>query len=82
MSFINIDIDIDIDDILYSLSSYEKQQLADELYEDGYLAKKDDSEKSTDDEWNEQVNKLFNNKWRLSKEDEETILKITNKIIS
>ena len=75
-------IDIDIDDILYSLSSYEKQQLADELYEDGYLAKKDDAEKSTDDEWNEQVNKLFNNKWRLSKEDEETILRITNKIIA
>ena len=74
-------IDIDIDDILYSLSSYEKQQLADELYEDGYLAKKDDAEKSTDDEWNEQVNKLFNNKWRLSKEDEEAILTITNKII-
>ena len=75
-------IDIEIDDILYSLSSYEKQKLADELYEDGYLAKKDDAEKSTDDEWNEKVNKLFNNKWRLSKEDEETILKITNKIIS
>jgi hypothetical protein len=75
-------IDIDIDDILYSLTSYEKQQLADELYEDGYLAKKDDAEKSTDDEWNEQVNKLFNNKWRLSKEDEETILRITNKIIA
>ena len=34
-------IDIDLDDILYSLSSYEKQQLADELYEDGYIAKKD-----------------------------------------
>jgi hypothetical protein len=74
-------IDIDIDDILYSLSSYEKQQLADELYEDGYLAKKDDAEKSTDDEWNESVNKLFNNKWRLSKEDEETILRITNKLL-
>ncbi len=74
-------IDIDIDDILYSMTSYEKQQLADELYEEGYLAKKDDAAKSTDDEWNEQVNKLFNNKWRLSKEDEETILKITNKLI-
>ena len=75
-------IDIDIDDILYSMSSYEKQQLADELYEDGYLAKKDDADKSTDDEWNEQVNKLFNNKWRLSKEDEETILQITKKIVA
>ncbi len=74
-------IDIEIDDIMYSLSSREKQELVDELYADGYIAKKDDSEKSTDDEWNEQVHKLFNNKWRLSKEDEETILAITNKII-
>ncbi len=74
-------IDIEIDDIMYSLSSREKQELVDELYADGYIAKKDDSQKSTDDEWNEQVHKLFNNKWRLSKEDEETILAITNKII-
>ena len=79
MSYINVDVDID--DILSSLTSREKQELADELYEDGYIAKKDDDAKSTDDEWNEQVNKLFNNKWRLSKEDEETILQITNKII-
>ena len=75
-------IDIEIDDIMYSLSSWEKQELVDELYADGYVAKKDAEAKSTDDEWNEQVHKLFNNKWRLSKEDEETILKITNKIIS
>ena len=74
-------IDIDIDEIMYSLSSREKQELVDELYADGYIAKKDDSEKSTDDEWNEQVHKLFNNKWRLSNEDEETILNITKKII-
>ena len=79
MSYINVDVDID--DILSSLTSREKQELADELYEDGYIAKKDDDAKSTDDEWNEQVNKLFNNKWRLSKEDEETILQITKKII-
>lgn len=75
-------IDIEIDDIMYSLSSWEKQELVDELYNAGYIAKKDNEAKSTDDEWNEQVHKLFNNKWRLSKEDEETILKITNKIIS
>jgi hypothetical protein len=74
-------IDIEIDDIMYSLSSWEKQELADELYEAGYTAKKDTSERNTDDDWNEQVNKLFNNKWRLSKEDEETILKITNKLV-
>lgn len=74
-------IDIDIDDILYGLTSWEKQELADELYDDGYVAKKSDEAKSTDDEWNEQINKLFNNKWRLSKEDEQTILKITNKLV-
>ena len=74
-------IDIDIDDIMYSLSSWEKQELVDELYNDGYIAKKDNEARSTDDEWNAQVHKLFNNKWRLSKEDEETILNITKKII-
>ncbi len=73
-------IDIDIDDIISGLMSYEKQELADELYEAGYIAKKDASERNSDDEWNDQVNKLFSNKWRLSKEDEEAILKITNKL--
>jgi hypothetical protein len=75
-------IDIDIDDILYSMSSWEKQELVDELYADGYIAKKDSEARNEDDEWNEQVHKLFNNKWRLSKEDEETILRITNKIVA
>jgi hypothetical protein len=72
-------IDIEIDDILYGMSSWEKQELANELYADGYVAKKD--KRNTDDEWNEKVNKLFNNKWRLSKEDEKTILRITNKLV-
>jgi hypothetical protein len=79
MSFISIDIDID--DIISSMGSYDKQMMVDELYDDGYVAKKDSEARNTDDEWNEQVHKLFNNKWRLSKEDEETILRITNKLI-
>lgn len=74
-------IDIEIDEIIYSMTSWEKQELADELYAAGYVAKKDTSERNLDDEWNEEVNKLFNNKWKLSKEDEETILKITNKMV-
>jgi len=75
-------IDIDIDDILWGMSDREKQELVDDLYEDGFIAKKDDDAKSTDDEWNEEIHKLFNSKWRLSKEDEETILNITKKIIA
>jgi hypothetical protein len=72
-------IDIDIDDIMYSLTSREKQELADELYNDGYVAKKE-SERNTDEDWNSKVWKLINNKWRLSKEDEEIILNIVGKI--
>ena len=34
------------------------------------------------DDWDEAIIKLKGNKWRLSKEDEETILRITNKIIA
>ena len=78
-------IDIDVDDIIYGLDRFEKQELADELYDDGYVPKQlkgtlADDEDS--DEWDEQVRKLKGNKWRLSKEDEETILRITNKIIA
>jgi hypothetical protein len=74
-------IDIDIDEILCGMTSKEKQELVDELYDDGYIAKKSDEAKSTDDEWNDQIGKLFNNRWRLSPEDEATILAITNKIV-
>jgi hypothetical protein len=74
-------IEVDIDDVLWGMSDREKQELVDDLYEDGYIAKKSDDAKSTDDEWNEQVGKLFNNRWRLSVEDEATILAITNKLI-
>ena len=77
-------IDIEIDDIMYSLSSYEKQELADELYDNGYVPKQISGtllDSDDDSDWNTAVNKLKNNQWRLSKEDEETILKITNKIV-
>jgi hypothetical protein len=77
-------IDVDIDDIVSGMTSWEKQELADELYEDGYTPKA--LEGSTpnigaDTEFDEQVMKLIGNAWRLTKEDEETILKIANKII-
>ena len=78
-------IDIDIDDILYSMLSYEKQELADELYENGFVPKQIQGTLSDplqkDSEFDEQVRKLIGNSWKLTKEDEETILRITNKII-
>lgn len=78
-------IDIDIDDIVCGMMDYEKQELVDELYEDGYVAKKDPrydmDENGFTNEFDEEVAKLIGNGWKLSKEDEEIILKITKKLI-
>jgi phosphosulfolactate synthase (CoM biosynthesis protein A) len=75
-------INIEIEDILWDMSDYEKQELVDDLYEDGFVAKKDIQ--NIDGEFNEfdsAVSKLIGNSWRLSTEDEETILRIANKTI-
>ena len=76
-------IEFDIDDIISGLMSYEKQELADELYDDGYSPSQlgEHPEDRLESEFDREVSKLIGNAWRLSKEDEETILKITNKII-
>jgi hypothetical protein len=77
-----ISVDLDINDIMYSMTSYDKQLMVDELYEDGYVAKKVEQVIDEElDEWDEQIKKLKGNKWKLSKEDEETILRITNKLV-
>ncbi len=78
----SISVDVDIEDILWGMSDWEKQQLVDDLFDDGYVAKKDyRSEDNQYSDWDEAVTKLLGNKWRLTTEDEQTILRITNKII-
>lgn len=77
-------IDIDIDDILWSMTNYEKQELVDELYDDGFIPKQMGRVHPDDvvtDNFDKEVSKLLGNSWRLSKEDEATILKITNKLV-
>jgi hypothetical protein len=75
-------IDIEIDEIIYAMTSWEKQELADELYDAGYVPTDLEKKQSkSDNDWDEAVEKLKGNKWRLSKEDEEIILKITSKIL-
>ena len=77
-----ISIDVEYDDIINSMGSYDKQKMVDELYDDGYVAKQVQQVIDEDlDEWDTAITKLKGNKWRLSKEDEETILRITNKLI-
>ena len=77
-------IEFDIDDILNSMMGYEKQELADELYEAGYAPTQLEHyipSKEPETYFDTEVLKLVGNAWKLSKEDEETILKIANKII-
>ena len=80
----SVSIDVDIDDILWDMTSYEKQELVDELYADGYIPKQMGGVHPDDvptGDFDREVSKLIGNSWKLSKEDEETILRITNKII-
>ena len=76
-------IDIEIEDILWNMSSYEKQELVDELYDDGFVPKQMGVVHPDDvptDDFDKEVSKLMGNRWRLTTEDEQTILKITNKL--
>jgi hypothetical protein len=79
-TFIRTTVEVDIDDIISDLSPSELQELVDDLYDEGYSAKKSKISEM-DEDWNDQINKLLNNKWRLSLSDEELILQITNKIL-
>jgi phenylpyruvate tautomerase PptA (4-oxalocrotonate tautomerase family) len=81
----SLNIDIDIDDILWDLSDREKQELVDELYDDGYVPKQisggvSEEEKNVLDlEWDELVKKISKLRLQITNEDEETIRKILNK---
>jgi hypothetical protein len=85
----SISVDVDIDDILWDMTSYEKQELVNELYEDGYVPKQVQAIADREDaissagpfDFDGQVQKLIGNSWRLSNNDVETILKITNKLV-
>jgi hypothetical protein len=60
----------------------EAMELVDELYSEGFTPKGlSETNNSIDgDAFDEAVSKLLGNSWRLTKEDEETILLIANKL--
>ena len=70
------EIEVDVDDFLSACSDSEKKELVQALKDDGYF-----NEDDLDNDFDIALRKLVGNSWRLSKEDEETILKIANKII-
>ena len=81
----SVSVDVDIDDILYDMSSDEIQNLVDDLYDDGYVPKQlsggvsEEQKNVLDLEWDELVKKISKLRLQITNEDEETIRKILNK---
>jgi hypothetical protein len=78
MSYVSVDVDLD--DVLWGMTSRDKQELADELYEDGYIPKQVETQlnKHTDD-FSEACKKLMGQAWRLTREEEEFITNISKR---
>lgn len=72
-------IDIDVEEFVDDCSSSEIKELVNYLRENGLYS--GSSETPSDTNWNEQVSKLVDSKWKLSSEDEAKILEICNKLL-
>ena len=85
-----ISIDVDLDDIYSEMGRYDKEKIAEWLYDDGILSKhpnpdirsliKGNEESFGEEQLRNNLNKLWNNYHRLSNEEIEIIKNITNKI--
>ena len=76
----SVRIDVDLDDILWGMSDREKQDLADELYEDGYSPKElEKKEAELNDDFSLACEKLIGQAWRLTKEEEQFIINISKR---
>ncbi len=87
MTYINMNIDLD--EIIDGLSSYEKQELVDELYQDGFYQKElekqiegfydYDNASLNEQMFREQLAKISSNYLSLTNEEQEIILKISKR---
>ncbi len=87
MAYINMDIELD--EIIDGLSSYEKQELVDSLYDDGFYQKElekeiegyydSDNVSLNEQLFREQLGKISSNFLSLTDEEQELILKISKR---
>jgi hypothetical protein len=78
-NYINVDVEVDIDDVLWSMSSSEKQELVDDLYEDGYVPKQVSKYKEPETEFDQACMKLLGQSWRLTREEEQFIINLSKR---
>ena len=76
----NITVDIDIEDMLWEMSKREKQNLVDDLYNDGYTPKpfQNEANRYTDD-FSNACRKLIGQSWRLTREEEEYVINLSKR---
>ena len=77
MSYVSVDVDID--DVLWGMTSRDKQELADDLYDDGYIPKQIQKVIEPKDDFSIACKKLMGQSWRLSREEEEFIINISKR---
>jgi hypothetical protein len=76
MSYISVDVDIN--DVLWSMGDRDKQKLVDELYDEGFTPKElekklDPPTHAAESIFNEALDKI-KGKWNMLTEEEETII--------
>ena len=86
MAYINMDIDLD--DIMDGLTAYEKQEIVDQLYQDGFYQKEFEKEMKptssgevslNEQMFREELNKIRTNYLNLTTEEQELIQKIAKR---
>ena len=86
-----IDVDVDVDDILWSMSTWEKQEMADALYDDGVTPKQLNDEldvisdryasTNLEQELSDLLDKVWTNRLFLNNDDIQTITALSKKSI-
>lgn len=82
-AYVNVDVEVDIDEFLSSCTEREIQKLIDYLIEDGYIKNNKNNNPKLKNlielEWEQTIYNLLEKRLSISNEDEETIKKISKK---
>ena len=78
MSYVSIDVNIN--DVLWGMRSSDKQELANDLYDDGYIPIQAQKELNKyKDDFSKACEKLKGQSWRLTREEEEYIINLSKR---
>jgi hypothetical protein len=94
----SISVEVDIIDIIWGMSRYDRKEFFNRMQDEGYISKScvitDEGEvkasahterkalTESKDDFNNACNVLYNNGWRLTKEEEEYIINLSKRFIN